>query len=333
MSIFSGTILQHTATNQNPTLSDTLSVNGAAFDLSAGTVTFAMRLLPGTALTVNYATATLVNGGTAGQVAYNWGTADVATVGEYGAWWRYTTAGKTMDTPEFIVRIEDHSDAGASSNLGGVRSTMRDLIALARRKIGDPAGTTQVFEDYEIQQCLDMWKHYEHRRGFYGLGYGPNWRYSQLIPEPTYNSGTIQYLFYETYGEQWWEADAAVVDSAYNVLSPASIDYLGGRVTFTTSQTPPVFLKGQTFDFYNACADLVEELISAYMLNGVDFETDQQKFSMSQRITNLERMVAKFRARGEPQVTTLERQDLLPAPNVAHRRFRRYLRGDWGGAG
>lgn len=263
-----------------------------------------------------------------GSGAYNSLFSAIATTGYYRIIW--DTGGSNP-----VYAIEDLVIAGTTPEgvvvTGSARSSMGQLIARARQKIGDAQAT--IFTDVEIQTCLDMWKHYEHRRGFYGLGYGPNWRYSQLIPEPTYSGTppTIQYLLYETPGEYWWESDMTIYDSGYNLLSPSSIDYLGGRVYFTSSQVPPVYALGQNYDFWNACADLVEEMIGTFMLNAVDFSTDQQQFHMSQRIATLERVVKRYRALGEPQIITLERQDLLPAPGVAHRRFRRYLRGDFGG--
>lgn len=92
----------------SPSLTDTIRVNGAAFDLTGSTVRFRMRPVGAAALTVD-AAATVVSAA-AGTVRYDWQAADVATAGDYLAWWRVTLASTAVqETAEFPVEVLDHA--------------------------------------------------------------------------------------------------------------------------------------------------------------------------------------------------------------------------------
>lgn len=97
----------HFKSNRNPSLTDTIEVDGAAFDLTGSTVTFSMRLESSDTLKVSAQSATVVSAA-AGTVRYDWAAGDVDTAGDYVGWWTVTTSGKTQDTPEFLIAIVAH---------------------------------------------------------------------------------------------------------------------------------------------------------------------------------------------------------------------------------
>lgn len=97
--------------DRNPSLQDTITVGGAAYDLSASTVKLQMRALSSQTLTVD-TSATIVTAAS-GIVRYDWAADDVDTAGTFLAWWEITTGGKTQKSDEFLVEIRDQ--AGTAS--------------------------------------------------------------------------------------------------------------------------------------------------------------------------------------------------------------------------
>ena len=67
--------------NTSPSLTDTIRVDGAPFDLTDCTVKFQMKLIGASSLTVDTA-ATIVDA-EAGEVRYDWQAADVDTAGSF----------------------------------------------------------------------------------------------------------------------------------------------------------------------------------------------------------------------------------------------------------
>lgn len=133
--------------NTAPSVLDTIQIGGAPFDLTSSTVKFQMRAEGSSTLKVD-AAATITTAA-AGEVRYDWVAGNVDTVGDYVAWWRVTTAGKSQDTQEFAVYIVDHAlPAGNLCTLGDVREylqkptsdtqqdqVLRSLISRASRLI------------------------------------------------------------------------------------------------------------------------------------------------------------------------------------------------------
>ncbi|MCX7670395.1 MAG: hypothetical protein N2439_10020, partial [Anaerolineae bacterium] len=123
-----------------------------------------------------------------------------------------------------------------------VRATMADLITRIRLLINDPAGASQVFTDQQVQDALDR-----HRTEV---------RYLTLTAAETITAGAVDYLdYYADVGD--WEADEALYDGAYALLTPSAADRLTGHWTFAASQPPPVLITGKHYDVYAAAADLL----------------------------------------------------------------------------
>lgn len=93
--------------NRNPSITETITVNGVAFDLSSSTVKAKMRALGSSTLKVDTA-ATIVSA-PAGTVRYDWAAADVDTAGNYLFWWEVTTSARTQDMGEAIIQFFAHA--------------------------------------------------------------------------------------------------------------------------------------------------------------------------------------------------------------------------------
>lgn len=96
--------------NRLPSLTDTITANDTAVNLTGSSVTFSMRHATAATLKINGATATIVTAAS-GTVRYDWTANDVDTVGDFECWWTVTTSGKTQDTPEFALSIVEHAPA------------------------------------------------------------------------------------------------------------------------------------------------------------------------------------------------------------------------------
>lgn len=93
---------------RNPSITENITVNGVAFDLTSSTVRFKMRAVNSTTLKVD-AAATIVAPATAGNVRYDWAAADVDTAGTYLVWWEVTTSGKVQAVGEAVIEFRAHA--------------------------------------------------------------------------------------------------------------------------------------------------------------------------------------------------------------------------------
>lgn len=126
---------------RSPSLTDTIRVNGAAFDLTGSTVKLRMRPVGSSTLKVD-ANATVVSA-EGGTVRYDWGASDLDTAGDYLAWWRVTTGGLVQETEEFALEVLAHAPgAGLLCTVADVRSYLdlppgdRGADALIEQLIG-----------------------------------------------------------------------------------------------------------------------------------------------------------------------------------------------------
>jgi hypothetical protein len=103
---------------RDPSVSETITIDGEPFDLTSSTVKFMMRPVGSSTLKVDTA-AVIEQSGVdpnivdQGAVRYDWAAIDVDTAGFYVAWWRVTTGGKYQDQGEFLLEIREH-DAASS---------------------------------------------------------------------------------------------------------------------------------------------------------------------------------------------------------------------------
>ncbi len=104
--------ITHFVTRRDPPLEATLTTDGSSDPLPAGAaVTFSMRLVGSSVLKVSAASATVVSEPN-NTVSYSWAAGDVDTAGYYVGWWTVTSAGKSVDTPEFLIHIDSHAPLG-----------------------------------------------------------------------------------------------------------------------------------------------------------------------------------------------------------------------------
>jgi hypothetical protein len=142
----------HVKDRLSPSISDTIRVDGVAFDLTGSSVKFRMRAEGSATLKVD-ATATIVTPA-AGSVRYDWIAGNVDTAGDFLGWWNVTLPStKQQDTLEFVIRIVEHAPVSTSYvesddlketlRLEGLRfadADIADTIASASRKVEEICG-------------------------------------------------------------------------------------------------------------------------------------------------------------------------------------------------
>lgn len=133
--------------DRSPSITETITIDGVAFDLSSSTVKFKMRAANSDTLKVD-AAATLVTPAE-GTVRYDWAAADVDTAGDYLAWWEVTTSGKVQAVFEAFLEIREHAPDSR------VLCTRADVIRLVPGYSDDP--TTDGVIDDLIQSESQTW--------------------------------------------------------------------------------------------------------------------------------------------------------------------------------
>lgn len=177
------------------------------------------------------------------------------------------------------------------------RSTMATLIARTRRLVNDTGSA--IWTDNQIQDVLDT--------------DSTRWDIFQLALDyvPMQTSTTVEYKHYfAPWG--WWEEGAEFVlqDNAWATISSGvTLDYLVGKVLFTSSQTPPVFLTGRTYDLYRAAVDLLNERLNTLAPNYA-FSAAGQTFQANQEFDMTKALVAQYQAQIRPRALQIVRSDV-----------------------
>lgn len=109
--------------DRNPSITDTVTVNGVAQDLTGKTCRFKMRLIGSSTLKVDQAVSNVP--GVDGVLRYDWAAVDVDTAGFYVVWWEVTTGGKVQAVQEAEIEIRTHGPtSGWLCEIEDVRQAM-----------------------------------------------------------------------------------------------------------------------------------------------------------------------------------------------------------------
>ena len=205
-----------------------------------------------------------------------------------------------------------------------VRATMSQLIARVRLMIGDPASTSQQFQDQDIQDTLD-----ESRDDLRYEG--------ELIAPSIVNTAstgnqasTIFADYYSKY--QWWEQDVVLQGyfngAAWVVLTPLALDYITGHWQFELTpfvngtvpgQLPPVFATGKVYDPFYAAAEMLD-MWCAQLSGAYDVTANGQTLHRSQLWAQKRQTADLYRRKAKPHIAKLRRDDLVP--DIGTRRMR-----------
>ena len=134
-------MITHFKGNRSPSLTDTITIDGVVFDLTASTVKFKMRSESSGTLKVN--TAAVVVSAVAGTVRYDWAALDVDTDDTFIAWWEVTLpSSKIQETPSFVIQIVDHAPAQVLDYID--REDLKSTLSL----------TGQTYADADIDRAI-----------------------------------------------------------------------------------------------------------------------------------------------------------------------------------
>lgn len=110
--------------DRDPSITETITSNGVAVDLTGLSIRFKMRPVGAAATTVDQSVSNTP--GADGVVRYDWGVSDLATAGFYLAWWEVTYSGpKVQAVQEALLEIRAHGPTtGMLVELEEVRQAM-----------------------------------------------------------------------------------------------------------------------------------------------------------------------------------------------------------------
>lgn len=141
----------------SPALKDSITQDGRTVDMTGASVSFYLRPLVSRVPVINGAAGLPLapadqNGN---NVEYQWVSGDVASEGQYMAWWRFTpSGGVAAETPEFPLYVTDHGPGdgvrtgaiadGAGDYLPTTYAALRDSDDFGDRRIQHKATLIQV---------------------------------------------------------------------------------------------------------------------------------------------------------------------------------------------
>lgn len=134
-------------------------------------------------------------------------------------------------------------------------------------------------------------------------------RYYPLTERETISAGggDTTYLTFDA-PVGWWENDAEIVNSSYNVLTPATSDWTNGRWTFSTEPTMPVMITGFTYDVYGTAGDLLLTK-ATQQSDSFDVSADGLTVSRNQKQANLKERAYEMLAKARTKSIHLVRTD------------------------
>jgi hypothetical protein len=186
-----------------------------------------------------------------------------------------------------------------------LRDTMTDLIARVRLLVNDPAGTSQMWSDTDIQDVMD-----ESR---------VDYRNAVLKAVPTFDNGTISYLdYYHDLGG--WENGAILKQYLTTTVSATSSEPIVGHWTFAESTLPPVYVTGALHDVYRAAADLLERQSTQWMLR-YSMTVDGQNLQRGTVIANMQKVIQSYRMKQRPVTIRAIRSDLGTPGNIVSNEY------------
>lgn len=93
--------------DENPSISDVATIDGAAQDLTGKTARFKMRAVGSSTVLVDQPVSNVL--GATGELRYDWGTTDLDTAGFYIVWWEIKTGTKPQTVGEALIEVRAHS--------------------------------------------------------------------------------------------------------------------------------------------------------------------------------------------------------------------------------
>lgn len=155
------------------------------------------------------------------------------------------------------------------------------------------------WSDDEIQRVLDRHK--------------TEYIHEPLEPVETYASGQLVVLRYRTGVHNLEGGTEFKVEDVSGTVTPASIDYARGIVTFATDQSGKSFYwSGFSYDLYAAAAD-IWRMKASHVAGLVDFSTDGHSVKRSQQAQQYLNMSQYYQSRSASegvQTSRIVRNDL-----------------------
>lgn len=155
--------------DRNPSITETITVDGTAVNLTGLSAKFKMRAVGSSTLKVNAAVSNTLD--STGVVRYDWLAIDVDTEGEYICWWEITTSSKVQAMHEAVIEFRNHA------SLTNVYVEIEQFKATS-----DLTGFT--FADGDIRAALlaaSRWVDWECGRRFYADSDATSIRYFQPV--------------------------------------------------------------------------------------------------------------------------------------------------------
>jgi len=190
------------------------------------------------------------------------------------------------------------------------RTTMQTLVDRIRNLTNVGAsdytvGATTYWDDDHLQTVLD-------RHQTFVIDHTLTW-----APELR-DGGTVNYLTAVSGYRNWEKTDGGtarfVIRQTVGTIESSTNytpDYENGRVTWSSTQggTVTFMIVGYSYDIYAAAIDVLEQRL-AYVDYWYDFEADNQTFTRSQVIANLNNLIAQYRLRVGDNVKTAKAGNL-----------------------